>query len=257
MHHYKEQACVELAMSLFEILKQKVSDLQFLLTQKMDKRGAKKVFDLAIELMRLHTKKEVNDTWTDVMSECLSYFEQEELASEILPLAIQFSDPIENLTTRRISASLIGCLSKHLCGQHGALYRSKALPLVFRNLGDFNYDLRKLVCSWIESILVNQFSGRKEPLNLPSQEEEKVEVTSSCSSISEEDEDWRPFTAERQKLLTHGLLELIDDEENLVKLESIPILANCLHIYKVEELLGCSKLFPALQSLLSEQNAEM
>ena len=43
-------------------------------------------------MLKLFTKKEMDDLYADVLKETLQYFSDDELISEVLPLALSFSN---------------------------------------------------------------------------------------------------------------------------------------------------------------------
>jgi hypothetical protein len=78
----------------------------------MEVRLATKIYTSVIDLMKLFMKKEIDNLYSDVITEALTYFPQEYFLETVIPRVLEFSSVEENLTTRRIAVHVFGQLSK-------------------------------------------------------------------------------------------------------------------------------------------------
>ena len=93
----------------------------------------------------------MDDLYSDALVATLSFYTDQELQQEIIPLALQFSNKEENLTTKRIGAHILGHVATVITDK--VFYKKKVWPRVSSYYIDFNYPLRKVICLYSEVIL--------------------------------------------------------------------------------------------------------
>lgn len=117
----------------------------------MEVKLAIKIYSSVIDLMKLFMKKEIDNLYSDVITEALTYFPQEYLTETVIPKALEFSSVEENLTTRRIAVHVFGQLSKVI--DDASVYVQRILPRAVTFYHDLNYDLRRIICCYSHKIL--------------------------------------------------------------------------------------------------------
>ena len=77
----------------------------------MDEKHGKKLLHTIIDILKYHTKKEMDDLYSEALVSTLCYYSDDELQKDIIPLALSFTNMEENLTTKRIGAHLLAFIS--------------------------------------------------------------------------------------------------------------------------------------------------
>ena len=145
----------------------------------------------------MYSAREITDNWINVLVEIMNSLPEEQLQTSVFPLAQQLCQLTEPLGNRKVSVYIIGHLATVVSKE---FYMGKVLKYAKSLCQDFNYEIRMIMCKYIDTV---------------------------CRVLCK---DYPNLSTE----FFDEVLELLDDEENLVRVEAIFAFTSILDLVNKE-----------------------